>query len=100
MLTIGDNHSSPNRIGPSEIMDPSRPCIGQDRLPLDGDIGRIWHGSEGESLPTISRMMVDLVISSDGLNVGESSGGEDGVILSVQSLVGKSDSVFLGHGKS
>ena len=44
--------------------------------------------------------MVDLVIASDGLDVGEASRGEDDVILGVQSLVGKSDSVFLGHGRS
>ena len=44
--------------------------------------------------------MVDLIVASDGLDVGEPSGGEDGVILGVQSLIGKSDSVFLSHGKS
>ena len=44
--------------------------------------------------------MVDLVVASDGLDVGKSSGGEDGVLLGVQSLVSKTDRVFLGHGKS
>ena len=100
MLAIGDNRSSPDRIGPSEIMDPSCPCIGKDQLPLDGDVGWIRHGCEGESLPTESWTMVDLVIAGNGLGVGESSGSEDGILLSVQSFVGKTGRVFLGHGKS
>ena len=81
-------------------MDPSCPCIGKDQSPLDGDVGGIQHGCKGESLPAESRMMVDLVIASDGLGVGESLGGEHNILLSVQTLVGKSDRVFLGHGKS
>ena len=93
MLAVGDDRSSPDRISPSEIMDPSCPCIGKDRSPLDGD-------GEGESLPAEGWMMVDLVIASDGLDIGKSSGGEDGVLLGVQTLVGKTDSVFLGHSKS
>ena len=100
MLAVSDDRSSPDRIGPSEIMDPSCPYIGKDRLPLDGDVGRIRHGCKGESLPTEGWVMMDLVIVSDGLDVGESSGGEDGVLLGVQTLIGKLDSVFLGHGKS
>ena len=66
----------------------------------DGDVGRVRHGCEGEPFPAESWTMVDLVIPSDGLDVGELSGGEDGVLLGVQSFVGKTDSVFLGHGKS
>ena len=67
---------------------------------MNGDIGQVRHGCKGETLPAVGRVMVNLVITSDGLDVGESSRGEDGVLLSVQSLVGKSDRVFLGHGKS
>ena len=68
-------------------------------MPLNGDVGWIRHGRKGKTLPAVGRAMVDLVVTSDGLDVGKSSGGEDGVILGVQSLVGKSDSIFLGHGK-
>ena len=100
MLAVSDDRSSPDRISPSEIMDPSCPCIGKDRSPLDGDVGWIRHGGEGESLPAEGWTMVDLVIASDGLDIGKSSGGEDGVLLGVQTLVGKTDSVFLGHSKS
>ena len=67
---------------------------------MDGDVGWIRHGCKGEALPAEGQAMVDFVVMSDGLDVGESSGGEDDVILGVQSLVGRSDSVFLGHGKS
>ena len=81
-------------------MDPSCPCIGKDQSPLNGDVGRVRHGCEGESLPAEGWMMVDLVVASDGLEVGKMSGGENGVLLSVQSFVGKTDRVFLGHGKS
>ena len=45
-------------------------------------------------------MMVDLVVVSDGLGVGEPFGGEHDILLSVQTLIGKTDRVFLGHGKS
>ena len=100
MLAIGDNHSSPNRIGPSEIMDPSCPCIGKDQSPLNGDVGGIRHGCKGESLSAEGWMMVDLVVTSDGLGIGELLGGEHNALLSIQTLVGKSDRVFLGHGKS
>ena len=44
--------------------------------------------------------MVDLVVTSDGVGVGELSGCEHSVLLGVQSFVGKTDRVFLGHGKS
>ena len=67
---------------------------------MDGNVGWIRHGCEGESLPAVGQTMVDLVVTSDGLDVGEASRSEDGVILSVQGFVGKLDSVFLGHGKS
>ena len=43
---------------------------------------------------------MDLVVASDGLDVGKASGGEDGILLGVQTLIGKTDSVFLGYGKS
>ena len=91
---------TPNRIGPSEIMNPSCPHIGKDQSPLDGDVGGIRHGCKGEPLSTEGWAIVDLVVVSDGLDIGESSGGEDGVLLSIQALVGKTDSVFLGHSKS
>ena len=81
-------------------MNPSCPCIGKDQSPLNGDVGQIRHGCKGESLPAESRTMVDLVVTSNGLGVGELLGGEHNVLLGVQTLIGKSDSVFLGHGKS
>ena len=78
-------------------MDPSCPCIGKDQLPLDGDVGQVRHGCEGESLPAEGQAMVDLVISSDGLGVGKLSGGEHSVLLGIQSFIGKLNRVFLGH---
>ena len=81
-------------------MDPCRLGIRKNQSPLDGNVGGIGHGSKGESFPAEGWTMVDLVIANDSLGVGELLGGEHDVLPGVQTLINKSDRVFLGHGKS
>ena len=79
-------------------MDPSYPHIGKDGTLLDGDVG--WIGSCGEGWTTLNEGLV--VVNSVGTSYGlpglaMTSGVEDDILVHIQGLVGKMDSVFLGH---
>ena len=79
-------------------MDPPYPSIGQDRALLDGDVGQIGCCSEGRTTPNEGLVMVNSVGTSYGLpGLAMMPGVEDYVLIHIQGLVGKMDSVFLSH---
>ena len=82
-------------------MDPSYSSIGKNRALLDGYVG--WIGGRGKGWSTLNKglMVMHLIATSDGLpGLAMTSGVEDNVLIHVQGLVGKTDRVFLGHGRS
>ena len=79
-------------------MDPPYPSIGKDGVLLNGDVGRI--GCCGERWTTLNEGLV--VVNSVGTSYGlpglaMTSGVEDDILVHIQGLVGKTDSIFLGH---
>ena len=82
-------------------MDPPYPSIGQDGALLDGDVGRIGCCGEGWSTPNEGLVVMNSVAMSYGLpGLAMTSAVEDNVLIHIQGLVGKTDGVFVGHGRS
>ena len=79
-------------------MDPPYPSIGQDGMLLDGDVGWIRSCGKGWTTPNEGLMMVNSVGTSYGLpGLAMTPGVEDDILVHIQGLVGKTDSVFLSH---
>ena len=79
-------------------MDPPYPSIGQDGALLDGDVGRIGCCGEGRSTPNKGLVVVNSVGTSYGLpGLAMTPRVEDDILVHIQGLVGKTDSVFLSH---
>ena len=81
-------------------MDPSYPSIGKDGTLLDGDVGQIGCCGKGGPAPNKGLVVMNSVATSDGLpGLAMTPGVEDYVLVHVQGFIGKTDSVFLGHGR-
>ena len=79
-------------------MDPSDPSIGKDGTLLDGDVGWIGCCGEGRTTPNEGLVVMNSVGTSYGLpGLAMTSGIEDDILVHIQGLVGKTDSVFLSH---
>ena len=79
-------------------MDPPYPSIGQDGTLLNGDVGRIRSCGEGWTTPNEGLVVMNSVGTSYGLpGLAMTSGVEDDILVHIQGLVGKTDSVFLSH---
>ena len=82
-------------------MDPPYPSIGKDRTLLDGDVGWIGCCGKGWATPNEGLMVMNSVGASYGLpGLAMTPRIEDDILVHVQRLVGKTDRVFLGHGRS
>ena len=79
-------------------MDSSYPSIGQNGALSDGDVGQIGCCSEGRTTPNEGWVVVNSVGTSYGLpGLAMTSGVKDDILVHIQGLVGKTDSVFLSH---
>ena len=68
---------------------------------LDGDVGWIGCCGKGGPTPNEGLVVMDSVTMSNGLpGLAMTSGVEDDVLVHIQGFVGKTDGIFLGHGRS